>query len=102
MAALHRQRILAGPFLCSRKIGELPMAKITPCLWFDGKAEEAAKFYVSVFPGSRVDSIHHAPRDYPAGKAGAVLTVEFTLMGQPFVGLNGGPQFRFNEAISFQ
>ena len=78
------------------------MAKITPCLWFDGKAEEAAKFYVSVFPESRVDSIHHAPRDYPAGKAGAVLTVEFTLMGQPFVGLNGGPQFRFNEAISFQ
>lgn len=78
------------------------MAKITPCLWFDGTAEEAARFYVTLFPRSRVDSIHHAPGDYPAGKAGAVLTVEFTLMGQPFVALNGGPQFRFNEAISFQ
>jgi predicted 3-demethylubiquinone-9 3-methyltransferase (glyoxalase superfamily) len=78
------------------------MPKITPCLWFDGKAEEAAKFYVTVFPDSRVDAVHRAPGDYPAGKAGAVLTVEFTLMGQPFVGLNGGPQFRFNEAISFQ
>ena len=78
------------------------MAKITPCLWFDGKAEEAANFYVSVFPKSRVDAVHRAPGDYPAGKAGAVLTVEFTLMGQPFVGLNGGPHFRFNEAISFQ
>jgi predicted 3-demethylubiquinone-9 3-methyltransferase (glyoxalase superfamily) len=78
------------------------MAKITPCLWFDGKAEEAANFYVAVFPKSRVDSILHAPGDYPSGKAGDVLTVEFTLMGQPFVGLNGGPQFRFTEAISFQ
>jgi predicted 3-demethylubiquinone-9 3-methyltransferase (glyoxalase superfamily) len=78
------------------------MPKITPCLWFDGKAEEAAKFYVTVFPDSRVDAVHRAPSEYPAGKAGAVLTVEFTLMGQPFVGLNGGPQFRFNEAISFQ
>jgi len=78
------------------------MAKITPCLWFDGKAEEAATFYVSVFPRSRVDSIVHAPSDYPSGKAGDVLTVEFTLMDQPFVGLNGGPQFRFNEAISLQ
>ena len=78
------------------------MAKITPCLWFDGKAEEAANYYVTVFPKSRVDSIHHAPGDYPSGKAGDVLMVEFTLMGQPFVALNGGPQFRFNEAISFQ
>jgi predicted 3-demethylubiquinone-9 3-methyltransferase (glyoxalase superfamily) len=80
----------------------LTMAQITPCLWFDGKAEEAANFYITVFPKSHVDSIHHAPRDYPSGKAGDVLTVEFTLMGQPFVGLNGGPQFRFTEAISFQ
>jgi predicted 3-demethylubiquinone-9 3-methyltransferase (glyoxalase superfamily) len=78
------------------------MSKITPCLWFDGKAEEAANFYATVFPESRVESIHHAPGDYPAGKAGAVLMVEFTLMGQPFVGLNAGPQFRFTEAISFQ
>jgi predicted 3-demethylubiquinone-9 3-methyltransferase (glyoxalase superfamily) len=78
------------------------MQSITPCLWFDGKAEEAANFYVSVFPDSRVDAVHRAPSDYPSGKAGDVLTVEFTLIGRPFTGLNGGPLFRFNEAISFQ
>ncbi len=78
------------------------MHRITPCLWFDGKAEEAARFYVSVFPESRVDGVRHAPGEYPAGQAGQVLLVEFTLLGQPFVGLNGGPAFRFNEAISFQ
>src|SRR5277367_1719970 len=78
------------------------MSGITPCLWFDGNAEEAAKFYVSVFPDSRVDAVYLAPSDYPAGKTGDVLVVEFTLMGQPFTGLNAGPQFRFNEAISFQ
>ncbi len=75
---------------------------ITPCLWFDGTAEQAAKFYVSVFPDSRVDAVHRAPADYPSGKAGDVLLVAFTLMGRPFTGLNGGPQFRFNEAVSFQ
>jgi predicted 3-demethylubiquinone-9 3-methyltransferase (glyoxalase superfamily) len=78
------------------------MHRITPCLWFDGIAEEAAGFYVSVFPDSRVEAIHRAPGNYPAGQAGEVLMVEFTLLGQPFVGLNGGPAFRFNEAISFQ
>ncbi len=78
------------------------MAGITPCLWFDGNAEEAAKFYVSLFPNSHIEAVHRAPSDYPSGKAGDVLMVEFTLMGQPFSGLNGGPQFRFNEAISFQ
>ena len=78
------------------------MSTITPCLWFDGTAEEAANFYASLLPDSRVDSIHRAPGDYPSGKAGDVLTVEFTLMGQPFVGLNGGPHFKFPEAISFQ
>ena len=78
------------------------MSGITPCLWFDGNAEEAARFYVSVFPGSHVDAVHRAPGDYPSGRAGDVLLVEFTLMGRPFTGLNGGPQFRFNEAISFQ
>ncbi|MBV8962035.1 MAG: VOC family protein [Hyphomicrobiales bacterium] len=78
------------------------MSKITPCLWFDGKAEAAANFYVSVFPDSHVDGVHRAPNDYPAGKAGDVLLVEFTLMGEPFTGLNGGPAFQFNEAISFQ
>ena len=78
------------------------MSGITPCLWFDGNAEEAAKFYASLFPNSHVDAVHCAPSDYPSGKAGDVLLVEFTLMGQPFAGLNGGPQFQFNEAISFQ
>ena len=78
------------------------MSGITPCLWFDGKAEEAAKFYASLFPNSHVDAVHRAPSDYPSGKAGDVLMVEFRLMGQPFTGLNGGPQFQFNEAISFQ
>jgi len=75
---------------------------ITPCLWFNGNAEEAARFYVSVLPGSRIDKIHRAPSDYPAGKAGDVLMVDFTLMGRPFAGLNGGAKFAFNEAVSFQ
>ena len=78
------------------------MSTITPCLWFDGKAEEAANFYISLLPDSRVDAVLRAPGDYPSGKAGDVLPVEFTLMGQPFTGLNGGPHFQFNEAISFQ
>jgi predicted 3-demethylubiquinone-9 3-methyltransferase (glyoxalase superfamily) len=78
------------------------MSDITPCLWFDGNAEEAANFYASLFPDSHVDAVHRAPGDYPSGKAGGVLMVEFTLMNRPFTGLNGGPQFRFNEAISFQ
>jgi predicted 3-demethylubiquinone-9 3-methyltransferase (glyoxalase superfamily) len=78
------------------------MSEITPCFWFDGNAEEAANFYASLFPDSHVDAVHRAPGDYPSGKAGGVLTVEFTLMGRPFTGLNGGPSFKFNEAISFQ
>ena len=78
------------------------MSGITPCLWFDGNAEDAAKFYASLFQNSHIDAVHRAPSDYPSGKAGDVLLVEFTLMGQPFTGLNGGPQFQFNEAISFQ
>ena len=77
------------------------MQKITPCLWFDGNAEEAANFYVSLLPDSRVDRVSRAPADYPRGKAGDVLTVDFTLAGQAFMGLNGGPEFRFNEAVSF-
>lgn len=75
---------------------------IVCCLWFDGQAEEAANFYASVSPESGVGHITHAPTDYPAGKAESVLMVEFTLMGRPFVGLNGGPNFSFNESISFQ
>jgi 2-polyprenyl-6-hydroxyphenyl methylase/3-demethylubiquinone-9 3-methyltransferase len=76
--------------------------KIAPCLWFDGQAEEAANFYASVFPDSRVKSVNRAPGDYPAGKAGNVLTVEFTVLGMDFLGLNGGPNFKFDEAVSFQ
>src|SRR5262245_7525339 len=72
------------------------------CLWFNKNAEEAARFYASTFPDSRVTAVHKAPGDYPSGKAGDVLTVEFTVLGQPFVGLNGGPAFKFNEAVSFQ
>jgi predicted 3-demethylubiquinone-9 3-methyltransferase (glyoxalase superfamily) len=77
------------------------MSKITPCLWFDGNAEEAANFYVSLLPGSRVDRISRSPADNPSTPAGAVLAVDFTLAGQRFTGLNGGPQFPFTEAISF-
>ena len=77
-------------------------SSITPCLWFDGQAEEAARFYASVFPDSRVNRIEKAPADYPSGKKGDVITVEFTLMGRSFTALNGGPLFRFNEAVSFQ
>jgi predicted 3-demethylubiquinone-9 3-methyltransferase (glyoxalase superfamily) len=76
--------------------------KIAPCLWFDGNAEEAARFYAQTFPDSRIDMINRSPSDYPDGKEGDVLTVEFMVLGMPFLGLNAGPQFHFNEAISFQ
>lgn len=76
--------------------------KISPCLWFDGQAEEAANFYASVFPDSRVKAVHRAPGDYPSGQHGDVLTVEFTVLGMDFLGLNGGSQFKFDEAVSFQ
>ena len=75
---------------------------IATCLWFNKNAEEAANFYAATFPGSRVTAVHKAPGDYPSGKAGDVLTVEFTILGQQFVGLNGGPEFTFDEAVSFQ
>jgi predicted 3-demethylubiquinone-9 3-methyltransferase (glyoxalase superfamily) len=78
------------------------MSKIATCLWFDGTAEEAANFYASVFPDSRVTAVHRAATDYPAGRAGEVLTVEFTVCGQAFLGLNGGGGHPFSEAISFQ
>ena len=79
------------------------MSKITTCLWFDnGQAREAAEFYASVFPDSRVGKPYKAASDYPSGKEGDELTVEFTLLGQSFVGLNGGPKFKPNEAVSFQ
>jgi len=75
--------------------------KIYPCLWFDGNAEEAASFYATLLPDSRVDRVWRSPADTPSGPAGMVMTVDFTLAGEPFQGLNGGPDFRFNEAISF-
>ena len=76
--------------------------KNTICLWYDNDALEAATFYANTFPDSKVGPVHHAPGDYPSGKQGNVLTVEFTVMGIPCVGLNGGPTFRHNEAFSFQ
>ncbi|HPU54624.1 MAG TPA: VOC family protein [Burkholderiaceae bacterium] len=77
-------------------------ARNTVCLWFNGAAEEAARFYARTFPDSRVDAVHRAPGDYPSGKEGDVLTVEFTVMGIPCLGLNGGPAFTHSEAFSFQ
>jgi predicted 3-demethylubiquinone-9 3-methyltransferase (glyoxalase superfamily) len=81
--------------------GETQMSRITPCLWFDGRAEEAASFYVSLLPDSHVDQVVRSPADTPSGQEGSVLLVEFTLAGQRFTALNGGPQFTFNESVSF-
>src|SRR5918996_1881791 len=78
------------------------MAKNVICLWYDGTAEEAARFYAQTFPDSAVGAVMRAPGDYPDGKQGQVLTVEFTVVGVPCVGLNGGPIFKHNEAFSFQ
>jgi predicted 3-demethylubiquinone-9 3-methyltransferase (glyoxalase superfamily) len=78
-------------------------AKNTICLWFDRDAQEAARFYAATFPNSQVTAVHQAPADYPGGgKKGDVLTVEFTVLGIPCVGLNGGPEFTHSEAFSFQ
>lgn len=76
--------------------------KNTVCLWYDGTAREAAEFYASLFPDSEVRAVHHAPADYPSGKKGDELTVEFTVLGIPCIGLNGGPIFPHTEAFSFQ
>ena len=77
------------------------MDRIATCLWFDKNAEEAANFYAATFPDSRVGKVTRSPGDYPSGKEGDVLTVEFTVLGMPFLGLNGGPEFHFDEAVSF-
>jgi predicted 3-demethylubiquinone-9 3-methyltransferase (glyoxalase superfamily) len=77
-------------------------SKNTICLWYDGTAVDAARFYAETFPDSRVGAVHRAPADYPNGKKGDVLTVDFTVAGIPCVGLNGGPAFKHNEAFSFQ
>ena len=76
--------------------------KNTICLWFDGAALDAARFYAATFPDSSLEAVHTAPGDYPAGKQGDVLTVEFTVMGIPCLGLNGGPGIQHNQAFSFQ
>jgi predicted 3-demethylubiquinone-9 3-methyltransferase (glyoxalase superfamily) len=78
------------------------IAKNTICLWYNRDAEEAARFYASTFPDSRVGDIWRAPGDFPSGKQGDVLGVEFTVLGVPCFGLNGGPEFKHNEAFSFQ
>ena len=78
------------------------MNKNTVCLWYDGTALEAAQFYAQTFADSAVKAVHRAPGDYPSGKQGDVLTVEFTVLGIPCLGLNGGPAFKHSEAFSFQ
>jgi 2-polyprenyl-6-hydroxyphenyl methylase/3-demethylubiquinone-9 3-methyltransferase len=77
-------------------------AKNTICLWYNGDAEGAARFYAETFPDSTVTAVHRAPGDFPGGKKGDVLTVEFTVLGIPCLGLNGGPAFKHSEAFSFQ
>lgn len=77
-------------------------AKNTICIWYDRDAEEAARFYARTFPDSSVRGVHRAPSDFPSGKKGDVLTVEFVVMGIPCLGLNGGPAFKHTEAFSFQ
>jgi 2-polyprenyl-6-hydroxyphenyl methylase/3-demethylubiquinone-9 3-methyltransferase len=77
-------------------------AKNTICLWYNGDAEDAARFYARTFPDSAVTAVHRAPGDFPGGKQGDVLTVQFTVLGVPCLGLNGGPSFPHSEAFSFQ
>jgi len=109
-AALERQRRI-DDFIRDRsgfslrsswEISMTRIAKNTICLWFERDAEEAARFYASTFPDSSVGAVHRAPGDFPSGKQGDVLTVEFTVMGIPCLGLNGGPAFKHSEAFSFQ
>ena len=92
--------LLARAVNIARKENIMP--KVTVCLWFDKDAEEAARFYAKTFPNSAVGAVIPAPGDYPSGKKGDTLLVEFTVLGLPCIGLNGGPMFKHNEAFSFQ
>src|SRR5215472_12421368 len=97
MATLHKERFPNG------EQGTYDMRpKNTICLWFNNDAQDAASFYAATFPDSKVIAVHRAPGDYPGGSQGAVLTVEFTVLGIPCLGLNGGPVFKHSEAFSFQ
>src|SRR5262245_17882095 len=111
--ALDRHRRQSPRLVCARpKLRRSPadrrkehttmIAKNTVCLWFDKDAEAAARFYAATFPNSKVLAVHTAPGDFPGGNQGDVLTVEFTVLGIPCLGLNGGPQFKHSEAFSFQ
>jgi predicted 3-demethylubiquinone-9 3-methyltransferase (glyoxalase superfamily) len=100
-----RCRIGLGLFVLranATKPEEIPMSKIAPCLWFADEAEEAAKFYVSLLPDSRIDKVQRSPIDTPSGKAGSVLVVQFTLAGQEYMALNGGVRLEYTNAISFK
>jgi len=77
------------------------MAELTTCLWFENQAEEAANHYATIFPGTKIHNVTRYPEGFP-GQAGSVMTVDFEILGNKFVGLNGGPDFKFNEAVSFQ
>jgi predicted 3-demethylubiquinone-9 3-methyltransferase (glyoxalase superfamily) len=92
---------LGGESACQAKKG-IEMSKAILCLWYEGDAEDAANFYAATFPDSHVGKVHRAPGDYPDGKEGNALTVDFTVLGFPCIGLNGGPHFKHSEAFSFQ
>ncbi len=96
---LREMSSVANPGIRKTKMNR---PKNTVCVWYDREAEAAAKFYASVFPNSKVTAVHRAPSDYPSGKEGDVITVEFTVLGIPCIGLNGGPAFKHSGAFSFQ
>jgi 2-polyprenyl-6-hydroxyphenyl methylase/3-demethylubiquinone-9 3-methyltransferase len=99
-------RFVDEPLVATRREPHKERTSMTPkntiCLWFNKDAEEAARFYAATFPDSKVSAVRKAPSDYPGGKKGDVLTVDFTVLGIPCLGLNGGPEFKHSEAFSFQ
>jgi predicted 3-demethylubiquinone-9 3-methyltransferase (glyoxalase superfamily) len=98
----ERSRNAYPELMNSKQLHHESMKAVTPCLWFAGDAEEAAKFYVSLLPNSRIDAVFRSPADTPGGPAGSVLTVEFNLNGCPFLALNGDQAVEYNHAVSFQ